>query len=157
MRIRIGPASVACLLPVAGCDAPTPPAPPAPTNHLGSYQLTTVIGEPLPVVVAHQLNYGYRRVITTGQLSLTDSGVYAIQVGWRDEDEQSGQVIAQGTDSARGHFARIADSVRFMGESTFSTQPVEPLSSGPMVVDGWLQLPELRALLFTFVATFQKQ
>jgi hypothetical protein len=134
--------------------ASEPPTPPAPVDQVGSYQLTEIIGKPLPAIVMHQLNFGFRRVITSGQLSLTPPNDYTTEVSWREEDEQSGQAIAEGTDVGHGHYLRSSDSLHFNGETETSAETISAL--GPlMMLDGQLTLPELDAPLYSFVAKFE--
>jgi hypothetical protein len=41
---------------IVGCGASEPTAPPPPVDHVGGYQLTEIVGKPLPATVVHQLN-----------------------------------------------------------------------------------------------------
>lgn len=68
----------------------------------------------------HQLNYGFRRVITAGQLMLTPTSGHIFHLSWRDEDEQSGCVLADGTDVGNGRYLRDADSLPKLNASVYS-------------------------------------
>ncbi len=143
---------------IAACSGTEPSAPPPPLDQVGTYKLSTIIGKPLPAVVMHQLNDNFRRVITSGQLSLTPSDDYTVQVSWRDEDELSGRMIDSGTDVERGRYTRAADSLRFLDEVEQARDTTSLGAFGPVILrEGQLELPKVDADVYFLVASFEKE
>ena len=144
---------------VAACGGSDLSAPPPPrVDQVGTYRLATIIGEPLPAVVMHQLNYNFRRVITSGQLSLDATNDYSVQISWRDVGELSGAVIDSGTDVEQGHYALAADSLQFSDWVEQARDSTSIGAFGPIIMrTGKLQAPQLDAPVYFLVATFDKE
>jgi len=141
---------------VVACGAPSGLAPSPPTDHLGVYDLRLLARQPLPVVVMHQVNYHFRRVITSGDVTLSANGEYRVRIVWRDEDDSSGELVKQGVDMGTGTFVRFADSLRFRDERFASTSEPSELSP-PVLWDGSVAGASLAAPVFGVVAAFERR
>ena len=107
---------IGIILAVAACRGDRPTDPPASGSIAGSYQLTTVDGQSLPVTV---VDLGtYRANVASGTLTLSDDGTYMYVVGYQLDD---GIKIRVQADTDAGTWALTRGSIALAStQSSFS-------------------------------------
>jgi len=100
----------------AACRGDGPTAPPPSPSVAGSYQLTTVDGQNLPVTV---VDLGtYRASVASGTLTLSEDGTYLYTVGYQLDD---GINIRAQADSDAGTWTLTGGSIALAStQSSFS-------------------------------------
>jgi len=96
---------------MAACRGDRPTAPPASPNVAGSYQLTTIDGHNLPVIL---VDLGtYRESLASSTLTLSGDGTYALTFGYQLDDGITIRATANsdtGTWTARGDSIALAST-----------------------------------------------